>query len=51
MSAEFETITIEDLIMEVDPEYFKEVEEELALGIPLKGIDKKTERPNFEEGN
>lgn len=48
MAAEFEERTLEDLIRECDPEYFKEVEEEKALGIPVRGIDKRVEREEQE---
>ena len=44
----FTTRTLEDLIMEVDPDYFKEIEEEKSKGVPLRGVDKRTERPQQE---
>lgn len=42
---EFIKRTLEDLILEVDPDYFKEIEEEKAKGVPIKGIEKRSERP------
>lgn len=44
MSAEFEELTLEDILRECDPDYFQEIEEEKSLGIPVKGIDKRVER-------